>query len=264
MKARHLPIALIASLLTAGSATAGTTSVGPVAEGPTMTHTTSNDWELTLGLYFWAAGLDGDIGAAGSVAAVDIPFSDILDSLDMTVMGMVEARKGRWIFQLEGLYIRNSVKGLADNGTVNTTAKLTAKTTRIAPVVGYRLIENDCTKLDLVAGITYYNISNKIQTYGPAAVRGVKANDDWIDPVIGLRLNQRLSERWSLQVRGDVGGFGVKSDFLWQALGLVGYNFTDSTVGYVGYRHAAVDYQNGGFIYDVATSGPIMGVAITW
>ena len=65
-------------------------------------------------------------------------------------------------------------------------------------------------------------------------------------------------------MRGDVGGFGVSSDIVWQALGLVGYNFTDSTIGYFGYRHAAVDYQNGGFIYDAATSGPIFGLAIVW
>lgn len=250
---------LLISPLGAGDAMA-------TAPEPVISPSPQSDWELTLGLYAWGAGLDGTLGAAGVTAPVDISFSDILDTLDMTAMGAVELRKDRWGFQLEGLYLRNSLKGTAFLPVTNrpVAAKLTAKTTRLQPVLTYRLVENEHTTVDLLAGATYYNISNEIRVFGPRAVRGGKAADDWFDPVVGVRVNQRIAERWSLQGRADIGGFGVNSDLVWQALGLVGYDLTPSATLFGGWRHAAVDYSNGGFVYDAASSGPIIGVALTW
>lgn len=253
-----------ASLLLAGQLSAGTTVLTSGPE-PTVTTTTDDGWYYTLGLYGWGAGLDGNIGAGGFTAPVDISFSDILDTLDMTAMGMIEVGKGRWFFQLEGLYLRNGLRGLTSGpgGVVQVQSKLTAETTRLTPVIGYRLVDTDCTKFDILAGGTYYDISNDIQIFG-RAYRDVNSGDNWIDPIIGFRLGQTLSERWSLQVRADVGGFGAASDISWQALGMFGYNITDSTTLFGGYRYTAVDYQKNGFLYDVASSGPIIGLTVTW
>ena len=43
-----------------------------------------------------------------------------------------------------------------------------------------------------------------------------------------------------------------------------GYNISESFLIFGGYRHTAVDYQNGGFVYDAAASGPILGLTIQW
>jgi hypothetical protein len=263
MKKPLIPATLATALLIGTSALAGTTAI-PSSPADTVMTTTAGDWEITLGLYGWGAGLEGDIGAAGFVAPIDIDFSDILDSLDMAAMGKVEARKNRWIFQLEGLYLRNSVTGLSSTllGNVRNT-KVTAETTRLQPVIGYRLVDNGCTQVDVLAGAVYYNISNELSFIGPRVQATVDSKDDWVDPIIGLRLTQRLGERWNLQMRGDVGG-GVNADLVWQAVGMVSFDMTESTTLFFGYRHAAVDYQNGGFLYDVASSGPLIGLGINW
>ena len=39
-------------------------------------------------------------------------------------------------------------------------------------------------------------------------------------------------------------------------------SFTKWATAFVGYRHLAVDYRRGGFVYDVNMSGPILGVVI--
>lgn len=261
MKALFLALPLLA----AGPLLAGTTAI-PAGPAPVMTTTTDDGWEFTLGLYGWGAGLNGDIGAAGFTAPVDLSFSDILDTLDMTVMGAAELRRGNWLFQLEGLYLRNSVKRLVANRPLlpSLTAKLTAETTRLEAVAGYRIVENGSTTVDLLAGAVYYDITNTLNFYGPLAVRGVESGDDWIDPIVGVRVNQRLGERWSAQFRGEIGGFGVNANLVWQAVALVGYDFTESSTGFIGWRHAAVDYQNGGFLYDVYSTGPILGLALTF
>jgi len=252
-----LGILLAAPLAHAGPA--------PAPAPAALTAETDDGWQFTLGLYGWAAGLDGTIGAAGFTAPVDISFSEILDTLDMTAMGAMELRKGRWLGQLEGLYLRNSVKGLIATTPITNlplNAKLTAETTRLQAMLGYRLVDDDCTKLDLLAGAVYYDITNQLSFFGPRAVRGVESQDGWLDPMIGLRLNQRLSERWSLEARGDIGGFGVNADLAWQAIAMIGYDLTASSTLFAGYRYAAVDYSDGGFLYDAASGGPILGVAI--
>ena len=34
----------------------------------------------------------------------------------------------------------------------------------------------------------------------------------WLDPLVGVRFNHEFNDRWSVVLRGDVGGFGVSSE----------------------------------------------------
>jgi opacity protein-like surface antigen len=88
------------------------------------------------------------------------------------------------------------------------------------------------------------------------------ARKSWTDPYIGLRLQQPLAERWTLLAYGDIGGFGVGSDFTWQALLGVGYEFSKAIVGRAGYRMLDVDYDKDGFAYDMLYSGLYLGLGI--
>jgi len=257
------PVLSILPLLLAAQLFAGTTIVpGPE---PVMTTTTDDGWEFTLGLYGWGAGLNGDLGAGGNVVPVDISFSDILDTLDMTAMGAFELRKGRWHFQLEGLYLRNSIKGVLAYTPLRNTpvqATLKAETTRLEAVGGYRILDNGCTTVDLLAGVVYYDISNEFRLIGAGGLASVDSSDDWLDPIIGVRVLHQFNEKWAGQLRGEIGGFGVNADLAWQATAMLGYRVTESSTIFGGWRHAAVDYENGGFVYDVYSTGPILGLAI--
>jgi hypothetical protein len=48
---------------------------------------------------------------------------------------------------------------------------------------------------------------------------------DWVDPLLGAHARVDLSDRFSLDVLGDVGGFGIgsASKFTWQATAILGY-----------------------------------------
>jgi opacity protein-like surface antigen len=58
---------------------------------------------------------------------------------------------------------------------------------------------------------------------------------------------------------GDIGGFGVSSDFAWELMGTVNYRINDRTSVSVGYRYYDVDYKDDGFVFDAAQYGPIIG-----
>jgi hypothetical protein len=93
-------------------------------------------------------------------------------------------------------------------------------------------------------------------------------SQDWTDPVIGGRWIWDFADVWGLIAVGDIGGFGVGSDFTWQAMGLVEWQPFRyvSLVG--GYRALYQDYEDGSglalFRYKVTLHGPMLGLNIKW
>ena len=75
----------------------------------------------------------------------------------------------------------------------------------------------------------------------------------------------KLSDKFSLSLRGDVGGFDVGSQFTYDAIGFVGYDISRVTSIWLGYRVLGVNYESGSgfskFKYDVTMYGPGLGVA---
>jgi hypothetical protein len=65
-----------------------------------------------------------------------------------------------------------------------------------------------------------------------------------------------------LQFRGDIGGFGVGSDFSWQIQANAGYRFSKLFQATIGYRVIGINYDKGEgmdrFVYDVDTYGPVI------
>ncbi|HZJ16001.1 MAG TPA: hypothetical protein VFD27_13195 [Chthoniobacteraceae bacterium] len=78
---------------------------------------------------------------------------------------------------------------------------------------------------------------------------------DWWDPYVGLRVRYNVTPAIYLQARGDIGGFGVGSDLMWQFEGAVGVQLTHKIFAEVGYRALSFDYDEDGFVYDVITNG---------
>ena len=87
---------------------------------------------------------------------------------------------------------------------------------------------------------------------------------DWWDPIIGARWILPIGEAWTFNLRGDVGGFGVGSDFAWQLFPYMVWQFGERASMQAGYRAVSGDYYEGSglseFKYDVVTQGPQLGV----
>jgi len=90
----------------------------------------------------------------------------------------------------------------------------------------------------------------------------VSESKAWVDPFVGFRARCQLWDHGYVVARGDIGGFGVSSDLTWNAFGALGMDLNERTSVEIGSRYLSVDYQSGGFHYDVATRGPYIGVNI--
>jgi hypothetical protein len=82
------------------------------------------------------------------------------------------------------------------------------------------------------------------------------------DPVLITRLSTDIKDKWLFQFRGDLGGFGVGSDFTWQLQAYAGYRFTEVFQLTAGYRILGIDYDKGvdkeRFIFNMNEFGPVV------
>ncbi|TIS72383.1 MAG: hypothetical protein E5W94_31050, partial [Mesorhizobium sp.] len=81
----------------------------------------------------------------------------------------------------------------------------------------------------------------------------------WVDPIIGVAGDVALGNGFGLHGEADVGGFGLGADIDWQVQGTLQYRYSDSVTLEAGYRYLAVDYDDDGFVFDIAMQGPIIG-----
>ncbi|HEX2653078.1 MAG TPA: hypothetical protein VHN11_05450 [Xanthobacteraceae bacterium] len=63
-------------------------------------------WRFSIAPYFWAAGINGDVGVRNVSTYFDVSFSDILQHLTFGGMLLSEARKDKLAFFLAPLYDR--------------------------------------------------------------------------------------------------------------------------------------------------------------
>ncbi|RJP66346.1 MAG: hypothetical protein C4532_16160 [Candidatus Abyssobacteria bacterium SURF_17] len=244
------------------------------AEEPTSG---SEKWEFTILPYLWMAGLEGDVVVKGTTSAVDASFGDILDNLDFAYQLHLEAKKGKWAFFIDPTYMKISVDESATTplgATVD--AELTSETWLVEGGVFYRIDEraigDDGVRtlaIDLLGGVRYNNLKSETDIKGSEGMLDIDADGtkDWVDPIVGGRIQARLTEKLIVNLRGDIGGFDISgsSDFAWNVLAALGYNLRENVTLMVGYRALGVDYDDGNgddrFEYDVTMSGPYVGMA---
>jgi opacity protein-like surface antigen len=218
----------------------------------------SSEWQRTMLFYMIGASLDGDTQIGSTETDVHESFSDILDNLDLGAMGSFQARRGEWAHTVDVIYTSLS----QDGSTPSYTFKAEVDQLIASYDIAYALNE----RFEVLGGARYNSIDLDLTVRSAAGSANGRGSKDWIDPYIGFSANFPLGDKWSLILRGDIGGFDVGSKLAWQAVARVNWNFSDSFFATFGYRILDTDYEDGSgssfFKYDVALSGP--GIGIGW
>ena len=208
-------------------------------------------WSHRVTLYFIGAGLSGDVAVKGVPLDVDMSLGDILENLDFGFMGNYRVQKNRGSVGTDIIYL-----GLGTSGERGR-AELDVDYWMVELSAGYEV----SPLFTAIAGLRYHSLSNRL--FFPVSENEVKATEDWVDPLVGGRLTWRLGTEWSAHLRGDVGGFGIGSDFAWQLLPLLEWMPSERLSGLLGYRVIYTDYENEDqeFKYDMTVTGPTLGLA---
>lgn len=207
-------------------------------------------------LYGLGAALDGDVTVRGIEGELDASFSDILEDLEFGAMLAYRGEAETWYLSLDAVYM-----GLGASRTKGgVTADADFDEFVLEADVGLRINP----QFEAFVGARLWSLDAQLEVTGPGPGQEGQSDKDWIDPLIGARYIQPIGEAWSFVLRGDVGGFGVGSEFSWQGIARVNWQCSESLALNAGYRYIDVDYEEGSgsdeFRYDVATSGPMVGL----
>ncbi|MBS0538917.1 MAG: hypothetical protein JSR47_09190 [Proteobacteria bacterium] len=258
-------------------------------------------WTFTATPYAWLMGVSGSVTAKGRTVDINAGITDLFAKTDTLValMANMEARREKWAFGLDFIFTqmtasagiaaqRNPVPWL--NLSANAGANVKSTMMVLEGTAGYELVKPaPTTSIEGLVGVRYWHAITDM-SFGFNATGTVRTPDDvglftrsigvagastgsmdWADPIFGLRLRHELAPHHRVQVRGDIGGFGVGSQFTWQTLAAYSYEFSSGTTAYsavLGYRALGVNYSagwgNDARSLDLVLHGPILGLSIKW
>ena len=222
----------------------------------------AGDWEFGAEIYVWGAELNSTTPGG---ASIDIPFDSILDNLDMTFMGVFAARRDRWTFATDIIYMDLSHRKDFDLATppVAGSAKAELSSWIITPTASYNVADEGRLRFDVLGGLRYLDIEAKLNLNldGPRpdgfAVSGRDSFSD-LNGILGAKGRFALTDHWYLGAYGDLGA--GDSDFTWQVIGLVGYRFETFELN-AGYRYLDFQFDKGDndLMDELVTKGPFAG-----
>ena len=230
----------------------------------------ADDWTYSIEPYVLAASIAGDVSMGRVTGAeIDVDFSTILDSLDMAAMIRFEAHSGNgWGFAIDYGFMELSDDIFGERGGV-VDARVRQGTLEGLLI---RQSRNEASGLEYFAGFRWWDNDIDI-AIDPAILPGTIENNvdaSWIDLIVGARWTRDISDRWQMQLRGDLGGFGIESDFTSALSASFLYQFSPRFSLDLQYSALWVDYEEGKsgqpgyFAYDTVTHGPIVGLKISF
>jgi opacity protein-like surface antigen len=215
------------------------------------------DWKYSLTTYLWTTktGVSAETPTGETVEA-ELKFSDALKDLDFAFMGAFEARKGKLSLFTDGMYFKLSPSNDTP-GPLTETVRVGTQMTVISGYAAYRVFEDPSFAVDLAGGFRWAKLDSDVSTTGPLTTE-FNNSDDWIDPVVGIRLSTQISEKVSATLFADYGGFSGDST-TWQTALSVGYTLNDRWTLRGGYRYMEFDREIDGRDFSMDQSGLLLG-----
>lgn len=248
----------------AAAAPAASAEIELFSGGPAPPAEDQRLWNVTP--YLWMTAMEGDATIKGRTANVDLSFGDILDHLDLALMGHVEGRTAE-----NSVFMDLTWASLEADDKLPSGAEVELDLGLTVFELGGGLVLGDppaadepeaaARRVEAIGGLRYWRVT------GDLDVTGVFSGDDteeWVDPFVGLRASFPLNDELQLSLRGDVGGFNVGSDFSYNAVAaLLWQAFDDGNLA-AGYRVLDADYDDGNgtdrFEFDARLKGPFVGL----
>ena len=239
------------------------------------------DWVLQVTPSLWAAGLDGDISPfrRGPTIGIEKSFSDVMDALNVGGFVNIWGRYDRFVLSGDVMYVDTTdshesgklpafeIPGLGVVQGLNIDAEVDTTEFTATLMGGYRVIDTPQFTLDALGGGRFWQISNDVKITGSVPNLGSRSvshdeNFSWVDPLVGMRAFLSVTDRLSVQAQGDIGGFGVGSDFTWSAMATINYVLTNRLSASAGYKILDVDYDHDGHVFDTQLQGPVAGMTL--
>jgi opacity protein-like surface antigen len=211
-------------------------------------------WQTEVSAYAWASGVAGN-AQVGRVPDAD--YSDNSGKLNSGILS-IETGQNDSGLMLDAFHSKLSQDSDLMAGGKFGRARLDG-THKVLQLAGASRISGNDPELfiDFIGGLRHGRIELEQRFTGaePCSDR-----ESWTNGFIGLRVMERMSERWWMVLYGDAGGGGGHTS--WQ--GQLGANFrmTDAATFKFGYRILGLKSEKPGFDYDLRTGGVYAGLGM--
>jgi hypothetical protein len=245
-----------------GEATAADSTAQTTAAATPEPSGKDNQWHISVSPYLWFPGMYGTVGFPNRNVKVHASAGEVLSHFRFGLAGFVEVRRKWLVLPLDMLWVR-----LEDDhplpleaGVVSANAKLGEFL--LTPKVGIRFVDQERIKVDFLTGFRYWHIETNL-AFNPSAL-GLSFSRalNWVDPLVGGRIQLPLSPKILVDLSGDVGGWGTGSLIEYQLVGLLGYKIKPRWTLQAGYRYLRVAYRSGLFLLNLDDPGVAFGATI--
>ena len=228
-----------------------------------LTHLHADEtWDFTLTPYLWFAGIEGNVSTVPGfpVAPLKVSPREALEDTEASFMVAFAANRGQHGISGDFFYS----KAVSDEELVpafDLLLKSTSKSTVGSLYYHYTLAESG---IQLFAGFRYWKVDTQLDFSGGLGFlngRRIRHDEDWTDPVIGLRGRYGFGDSpfygsWILATGGVLFG----SDHFYDVVGTIGYQWTPTIATGIGYRLYDLKYEEGEFYYDVRQEGWLLSL----
>jgi len=224
--------------------------------------TAKSKWAFLVEPYLMFPNMSGQTGI-GTLPDITIDANpgDIFSRLQIGAMLNLEASNEKWTIATDVIYM--DLKQDVTPGTFISSGKATAK--QFAwELAGMRKIRPwlDIGIGGILSSITSGADINRNTIGGGTSHINKEISATWYDPMLIARIKNTPGKKFLYQFRGEIGGFGIGSDFAWQIQAYAGYRFSKLFQMTAGYRVISLDYEKGSeesrFKYDIDTFGPVI------
>lgn len=225
----------------------------------------AEEWKHEFTPYVWMSDIKTTAGGANASATSDMDFfDDILPIVDAGWMHMYEARQDKLSFMNEVVYMKlsegisdggplgfvsASVKGVYEQGLVDLFGAYTPNNGNTTFFGGLRYIFLD---IDVDASVSVIPVGAVVNASG-------QRDEEWIDPVVGIRQIIPFSDKLVGSIKVDVGG-GLDSEFSSVSTMGVKYAMADNINLMAAYRYARIDKDDSELLFDQTSKGFLVGV----
>jgi hypothetical protein len=257
------PASVVADSVTAEQPTTGDPATPPL---PQAAKTAPDDaWHLAVSPYLWFPGVHGTaFGPEGNGLGFKASPSDLLSNLQIGLMGAVEVSHKRIVGSMDLFWIRlqdDRAIPVPDLGAVG--ANIHATEFFLAPKVGYRVIDQEKIKIDALAGFRFWHFGESLN-FDPGTLNlNFNGSQNFVDPLVGGRVQLALSPKVTVNILGDVGGWNTGSKLEYQVVTLLGYRIKPALTLQAGWRYLNIDYSGKrGIVFNITTAGVLFGATL--
>jgi opacity protein-like surface antigen len=222
----------------------------------------SDDFRHYVEIYLMGASMSGTVGIGQLEGEIDVPSSTIFENLEFAALADYRGESEKWAVLADVVVMNLGASGTSSTGRGSADVDVDEHIFELDGA--YRI----SSAFEVLAGLRYTDLQTRADLTRPGSEQEVEVGEGWIDPIVGVQAFLPLSEAFQLQLRGDIGGFGIGCDFTWQATARLNWQVSQAFRLGVGYRWLDQDYESGAgsdaFTWDILTQGPLVAGGVVF